>query len=649
MRDLRWSVLAERRFYLWLSAVALLGLFLRCVYLKADPPVWLSWSKGAFTDGAVMVSGARGLLLHNELKAFKEFPLPSSLVFLSYLLFGVGQWQAVVPFVLSGVVSVLIIGLVGRELLGERAGLLVGLLCAVNFNLVVVSRTMLGETLLCTALLLSWYAIERRWEVCSGVLGGVAVFFLKAQGIIFAFAVCSFLVFEAICERRAWRLARWLVGFAIAVAMWEFLQMGSVEEASAQLGSKVRYFVASVEGVLVEPYLFRLLRIGVDTRFASRMPIVSLLALWGLMGCAGSLRRERRLLIPVAWAVTGVIVLSLPPYRPLRHLVQLSLPMLVLAVSTLRSQGEWKPARYLAGVLCFFGVFQILSYLQVGFVGESLWRADVFQRTPKVTYWFVMPSLAVGVVVWWVWERIPKGPVPYQLCLTGVISGVGLFSYYVWDREYTVYQVSEALGRVVPCEAVLGGPMAESVGLQNCFRTFALYRFPFKTPEEYRKQCREVDFLLVPSEWLVGGNGPARVLEALGVTKIRSFWLAGEEQALLRVRRRYEPTMLERALVLLNEKRYEEILGLLPRVRDEALRSFLKAEAEAGLGRTELALSTYEEADRLNKGGGALFDREVHRRIHKAIAQILRDEGKILQARRHWLTAERWKPTGFFW
>jgi len=672
----------ERGFGYYLALIAALGLVLRTVFLAADPPLWLTWSRGIFSDGPVMISGARGLILFDDLRAFHEFPIQSTLAFLSYKFLGIGLVQATLPFALSGVLGVILMGLIGRKIMGASAGLLCALLGAVNFHLVMYSRTTLSEGLLCTGLLLSWCALECQWPLTAGILGGVATLFVKLHGVVFLVAATAVSTVGAIRDRRLGPLAHWLAGLLAALVLWTFVHVGSVQEATDRLGSRGRYYAEQHTG----NYILELLRFGMSCRFLSRMPVVSLLALLVIVRTLGRPSENRRLLLPVLWVVVGVPLLSLSAYLPLRHLLQLVPPMCLLAAAaTTRpgTRGAEAPASSGAGdfprllpenvgaavadgggspaggepvwnaaivaAVLLHAAFQLIGYVRLGVSGSGLWAADLgggitVHLSSELP--FLIPAAAAACVAMALRRRLFELRVPVLVAFLAVPLGLAPFLYFVWDREYTVYQVSRDLGAMLPGDAKLVGPLAETVGIENRLRSFALYELT-AAECEHVSPAATATFFLVPEDWMAEGRYSRERLTAAGVHHVRSYRLAGEDYLLLRLGQT-TPTVYERITATIEAGRPEESLRILDSQPDRPVFRVLRAHALEALARPQDALNEYEKADRENRRARPLFDPVLHKQIHKGMWAIYKRQGNVKEAESHWLEAEQWKPSGFF-
>ena len=120
------------------------------------------------------VDAAHGQLARNMLKTgdwaipqlngvayMEKAPLPYWMIAVSYLIFGVHDWAARLPFAIGAVVLCWIMYRYGRWAFSERAGLYAGLALATSVGLFLFTRILIPDVLLTLCIALCFWSFQR--------------------------------------------------------------------------------------------------------------------------------------------------------------------------------------------------------------------------------------------------------------------------------------------------------------------------------------------------------------------------------------------------------------------------------------------------------------------------------------------------------
>jgi 4-amino-4-deoxy-L-arabinose transferase-like glycosyltransferase len=200
----------SRRFWiLTVVAIFAVGVTLRVLWLRADPPVTsvgIVWhDEGAWTHNA------RNLALWGQSRTDNWNPVYIAPIFTaleygSFRAFGVGTWQARVVPVVSGLAAIVLLMAGLNAIGGRKAALVGGILLATNYWFVMWNRAALMESTMTAFLVAAWaaYALaERRpwWGLVAGTCAALA-FFTKAAAAFFVAAMALDALLSLLAKRR---------------------------------------------------------------------------------------------------------------------------------------------------------------------------------------------------------------------------------------------------------------------------------------------------------------------------------------------------------------------------------------------------------------------------------------------------------------
>jgi 4-amino-4-deoxy-L-arabinose transferase-like glycosyltransferase len=182
-------VAQPRRFYTWLALLTLVGLCVRLAYVLAvmrDQKVWgdayyYHWQARLLVEGKGFIAPLHYNVTGQELQAADHPPLYVLFLAAVSLLGATSFLSHMVASAFLGSASVWVMGLVGREVAGPRAGLIAAGIAAVYANFWLHDGMVMSETSTILTVGLSVLAAYRLWRRPSlrhaawfGVAGGLA-------------------------------------------------------------------------------------------------------------------------------------------------------------------------------------------------------------------------------------------------------------------------------------------------------------------------------------------------------------------------------------------------------------------------------------------------------------------------------------------
>ncbi len=323
-----------------------LSVFLRIFRLSADPPYFLTFSRGPFSDEGFKLYEARNLILFGKTRplendryrgCLKTDPIPVLLGLLVFRIFGVGFVQARIVSVVASLLSLYLFFRILSRYLSPVPAYIGTLLLGVNFLYVSYNRMGIFETHMIFFLILTVYLWgEGRRRRILGMLAGIgALLVQRFQATLFLpVLILSFL--GDYWRRKKTRPLAILAGCgAVAVAI---LVLAFLFFTYGERFPQTRYLVRIIRARLPETRLGLLqaaISVVANSPFLYGMPIVALLGLCGLPGVVkrlfeGGWQRERLLFI--LWLLIGFCGVALLGYRPGRYYLFLIPPLIALAV-----------------------------------------------------------------------------------------------------------------------------------------------------------------------------------------------------------------------------------------------------------------------------------------------------------------------------
>ena len=482
----------------WIVAVVAIlavGLTLRTLWLRADPPVTsvgIVWhDEGAWTHNA------RNLALWGTSKTDNWNPVYIAPVFTaleygSFAVFGVGTWQARVVPVASGLAAIVLLMAGLNAIGGRRAALVGGILLATNYWFVMWNRAALMESTMTAFIVAGWaaYAMSERrpwWGFVAGLCAALA-FFTKAAAAFFVAA----LVIDVVLKH----LGRHLPGDSRKTDVRRLLPVAGLAVAFGvaaifvipEWAEYYRYnWLTAVErkptytlGALID----RASWLPVAQDFFSRMWLVVVGAGAGLLSIAARYQAARpgeRLL--VLWFLIGLAELVTHDSGNARRYVMFIPALIALAALAVTADRSWfgpdfasasRRVRWLAVPLVLLvGYIVFGSLLRIPFAAEV--DARVYRTTVRLAAALAgVSSLALvwrwsAVIGWLSRVRVTSAALAVLIVISLAWNG-GQYVSWAAARTDLNYRASVAVGQALPPGTLVQGKLANGLALENRIR-----------------------------------------------------------------------------------------------------------------------------------------------------------------------------------
>lgn len=541
-----------------LIAVFLLAFGLRLYALAADPPLHLSLSQGLNTDAWTTIQAARMKLNFGEWDLYPDprvldlyyFYLGMNwLAYLTFLLFGVGFWQANFMPVVMGLLSIAWIAGFARQQFGWRVSLLAALFLTTNFVYVMYNRipiTYPVATAGMTFSLFLWGLGLRRplYFFFSGLAAALTVAFIKVVGLAFIPAGLAGTLILAWRRRQAGQsdvyrpLLYFVIGPILVAGLYYLFVSNLPPRMVTQTTHSLQKQTFSPTYGLEENIRLvvqSLLQFGTRSGFVLRMLPLFVLAMgytaWQLLTIAKKLPT-----LPVGeivallyfGSVLGMLLVFAAAVRPTRYVVPLIPPICLVAAlaldAWLRAERIQLPKRfgrlypiYIQLILTYL-IYQVLEALLklISMIrlqtGLADWRVihDVATLYTVFTVALVLALIVTFGFLWRVKVR-RRAYIPIQnrnwVALLFVIAIVGgdMIQYLAWarDPQFSLVESSRQIAQDLGDNVTLGGPYAQVLTMENKQRSF------YFKPGSYRDYVysHQFDYLVTEADSLLK-NGP---------------------------------------------------------------------------------------------------------------------------------------------
>ena len=168
----------------------------------------------------------------------EKSPLSYWLTALSYLVFGVHDWSARIPFALTSIALTWLVAEFGRWAFGIRAGFYAGLCMGTSVGLFLFTRILIPDVMLTFAITLAMWSLlraldeeeshPRLWAATFAASLGLGLLIKSLVGLVFPLAACAIylLATHQLLSGQTWRRIRPISGTAILLlvaAPWHIL------------------------------------------------------------------------------------------------------------------------------------------------------------------------------------------------------------------------------------------------------------------------------------------------------------------------------------------------------------------------------------------------------------------------------------------
>jgi 4-amino-4-deoxy-L-arabinose transferase-like glycosyltransferase len=481
----------------WIVAVIAIlgiGLVLRTLWLRSDPPVTsvgIVWhDEGAWTHNARNLA-LWGTSRTDDWNPVYIAPVFTALEYGSFSLFGVGTWQARLVPVASGLAAIILLMAGLNAIGGRRAAVVGGVLLATNYWFVMWNRAALMESTMTAFIVAGWaaYAMSGRrpaWGLVAGVCAALA-FFTKAAA---AFFIAAMVLDAVVSFARQPRLsflrkttpevvttAGLAVAFGVAAIFvipewaeyYKYNWLTAVER-------KPSYTIAAL--------IDRASWLPVAQDFFSRMWLVVLGAAIGLASVAARYRDAgpgERLL--VLWFIVGLAELVTHDAGNARRYVMFIPALIALASLAVTADRPWfgvdvarasSRSRWLAvPLVLLLGYIVFGSLIRIPFAGEV--GAGMYRTTVRLA---TAAAFAFALLLVWRWTAI-IGRLSRARITAGALAGLivislawngGQYAYWAAGRTDLNYRASVTVGQVLPPGTLVQGKLANGLALENRIR-----------------------------------------------------------------------------------------------------------------------------------------------------------------------------------
>jgi 4-amino-4-deoxy-L-arabinose transferase-like glycosyltransferase len=496
--------LSQRSRFGFFAFLLLLAAFLapRLAYLSADPPDNLSVdSCSEYGDPGNYAFNARNKVVLGdsrieELGAAAAAPIPHAVTVLSFRLFGTGTGSMnLVPLLFAVLLWLALWRLSSREF--PEAQSLFFVLLALNYAFGSFSRVndqVMPMTFFIVAGLLAFLpAWEKPRLFFPAALLFAGSFLSKPKIIYFLVAVLPLAVLLILIERRelrAWRLnavrLAWFAGGALLVAVpWAILILRRYPAVFRNVGAQNAETM--IPGNIGQALSYWILKPPFSFYPSNRvLTVVLFFALAGLLLAVFRRRGRPRIgaleIVCVTWTVVGLGIHSFIGYRPVRHYIEFTVPILILvSVNLVRAWPGFRldlDVRRKGWVFAGLFVLYVSALSSLGRRFLSLSPLSEFDQA-KVHLFFVSLGaaavLAAGTVVVLVLRggrpapAVPRrAAVAFVILAVVVYAGQNIARLIEWLRQpsYNLRTIGRDLGAAFP-DGVFAGLLVPSLSLEN--------------------------------------------------------------------------------------------------------------------------------------------------------------------------------------
>lgn len=516
--------LSYRVYLAGLVAIMLLAAAMRLYLLTADAPIYLTRSQELNTDGPNTIGLARDWVLFGSPPLPAHQPALSRLGYFFFSVLGIGYWQTNFIAVVSSLLAIAFIAAFAHQHFGRRAGLVSALFMTLNFPLLIYSRTPLVYIPLMCGLALALYCWGRglrhpAWFFVSGLVTLFSITSIKIAGITFlGAAMIALLILTWRCwqqrQPNAWLPLILFLAGSVLFAGIAWFYLFRMETVPYMLPSDVSTRTFNPERGLEENVRFAMvsvLQFGIYSGFFIRVfPLFALV--YGYLFYRGvQLLGQNPPCLPLSEIITllylgfTVLLLLASNTLPFRFMIALLPPMSLIAALALNAWlrldrlhlparfGRWQIVFILIGLTYFLYQF-MAAVLKLGHtlrLGTALVDYRVIIDLP-VLFVLLIASLLLAMIgilafVWWIGAGqrthftlpLPAARRTIALLAVALIALSDLYQYWDWarDPQYSIVQASRQLSHDIPKDAVLGGPYAYVLTLENQISAIQFYTY----------------------------------------------------------------------------------------------------------------------------------------------------------------------------
>jgi len=486
-----------------------LAIFLRTYHLTADFPEGISFSQELGTDPPQYTIFARNAALtgdwnpyHDHRYITYEYSLVSAAARVVFGVFGTGMLQTNLAAAILSLLSILLLYLVLRKALGNGVALTALLFLTANYISIFYGRYPFLENGMNLLFLIGLFCLvyfeKRVWgHVLFGAFTAAAIVFGKIIGLSFLGVVAAYYAFRAIYlrdKKTLYDTGAMSAGFLAVSAIWYFLIF--LPHASTVIG----YVSEQAFGLYGTPqgltsfkfFVWKFLGFGISPAFFSRMSGLSVATLF-MIGLLASIlvansrqthaeRFSKTIIVVIAaWLISAYLAQMPWNYRPLRYQTTMIFPIAALAAVLVAYLIKLpKKINILNRSIVFNLIFFVLLLLFLYHLAAAICIPMAWSFSFRGEFLYVLLStlLIYFVYVGMIWGKrtwqislprfVPWGITFLLIVTTGVSDGR---RYLNWSQvlRFTNRQSSRDLGMILSPQAVISGPYAPALALENKF------------------------------------------------------------------------------------------------------------------------------------------------------------------------------------
>jgi len=497
MTDNTQNDIIPRNGYIAALLVMAAGIIVRFFRIGIDPPLFFTATgQDLLTDPYQYTSAARNAILFGDWNLFDYHrwevfrnSLVSGFSYIVFLFFGVSRVTANLSAILLNLGGLMLFT-AGMWKYSRRAALISGTLLFTNMTLLVYGRyPFLENGLIFICGLMFFLFIRyypRTWVlIVSGVLVALSALSGKMFGVVMI-APPALVIWSD--DRRSFvRRFGIVLGSAFLSALLFILilygkDFGRVydylsEQTVGMYGAPIAFtspikFIEWVMTFAGQSRLFHFAPFLLLLFFATAAKLVFRPKI-----SAEILKSDRMLAFNIGWLAAGCLLLMLFNYRPLRYQLFLLPPLsgIISAVLLTPGKGAEKKKPGLWHILIFFLVCWY-------FCTQTVFAASLNPEAPYKTVWYVLaPAAVLTGVLYWLRKAFMKVMQQKQIILTVLIVLYVLSQSYLifnwFDKgTYDLKRTGEDLAQIVNPEAVIIGPYAQALTIDNKLKSF-IYMF----------------------------------------------------------------------------------------------------------------------------------------------------------------------------
>jgi len=579
MRQNKSSVPLRLEIICVLSLLTLI-LVIRAYHLDADPPPGLSISTGIFTDPPQYTLFAKMFIETGDFNPLCDyrfmFFLKSSVTLLAVLifkLFGIGLFQSNAVGLFYSFGAIFFFFLFLRKIAGQIPSILFLLLICFNYNQLFYGRLPFLEHAMCFYAFLSLVLLVymRKWwgYVLAGISLGLAIFFGKVIGLVFLFPFVCYFVYRILLEEKSkedtlqkkLRIpGLFILGFAVVAIFWLFFSYFPMKaQVAGYLKEQSLSLYGFPEGLTsVDNFIWKLVSFGVKSNFFPRIAVVATLGVFLLLMIIYHVSRKKSWregfgsfnaghVFLVTMIVAFYCSLMIWNYRPLRYQLVLLFPFYGAgAVILWMFWRKWRETKaektpYLFYILAYPVILATFTQFYSAFIKR--FGGDFFFNESKYLMLSISAILTilVGYLIFlYKSGKLPKlkviGKVAVVLVITGVVID-GILDYTYWAKRptFTARDNSYDLGLILSPQAVISGPYAGEMTMQNDLNTIIhMFGVSRADPDLFKKYPITHLLLDMRNENKARDDYPEVMENAahictyhIGLNKVRLFRIAG--------------------------------------------------------------------------------------------------------------------------